>query len=176
MTTEIKVFLASSSELALERVYVGDFFTELNSIIVQTPVRIRLLKWEVFESKYTGERKQNEYDEQVKVSNIFISLFHTRAGKYTMEEVEVAKETHNKLKRPKELYNFFKESTAKREFNLDELTASLKPVFVVDTYKDINDLKCKIINILAPHLIDLGVKVKNNNKFISLNDTNVLRV
>jgi len=175
MNSEIKIFLASSAELELERVYVGDFFTELNSIMVQTPVRIRLLKWEVFESKFTGERKQNEYDEQVKVSDIFISLFHTRAGKFTMEEVEVAKETYQEFKKPKELYNFFKESSAQREFKLEELTASLKPYFVIDTYKEINDLKCKIMKILTPHLTGLGVKVENTDKFMTINGNNVLR-
>ena len=176
MNTEIKVFLASSAELELERVYVGDFFTELNSILVQTPVRIRLLKWEVFESKFTGERKQNEYDEQVKRSDIFISLFHTRAGKFTMEEVEVAKTSYSEFKKPNELYNFFKETSEPREFNIEELTTTLKPDFVISTYKDINDLKCKIIEILTPYLNRLGEKVEKSDKFITLNGQNVLRI
>jgi hypothetical protein len=55
--TEIKVFLASSSELELERVHIGDFFNDINSILVDTEIRLRLLKWEVFDPAYKGERR-----------------------------------------------------------------------------------------------------------------------
>jgi len=40
---EIKVFLASSSELDLERAHIGDFFNDINSILTDTNVRIRYL-------------------------------------------------------------------------------------------------------------------------------------
>jgi len=45
---EIKVFLASSSELDIERAHVGDLCNDINSLLADTPVRVRLLKWEVF--------------------------------------------------------------------------------------------------------------------------------
>ena len=59
--------------------------------LADTDVRVRLLKWEIFDPAYKGERKQTEYDHQVKKSDIFIVLFRTKAGKYTIEEAEVAK-------------------------------------------------------------------------------------
>jgi len=51
----IKVFLASSSELDLERAHVGDLFNGINSVIAEINVRVRLLKWENFNSAFTGK-------------------------------------------------------------------------------------------------------------------------
>jgi len=39
----IKFFLASSSELEFERVHISDLFNDINSLLVDTYVRVRLL-------------------------------------------------------------------------------------------------------------------------------------
>ena len=81
-TPDLKLFLASSNELELERVYVGDFFNDINSTLAGTdaPLRLRLLKWESFDPSYKGERKQAEYNQQIEVSDIFVALFRTKEG------------------------------------------------------------------------------------------------
>ncbi|MDR0313199.1 MAG: hypothetical protein LBI14_06345 [Treponema sp.] len=172
---EIKVFLASSSELELERVHVGDFFNDINSILADTSVRIRLLKWELFDPSFKGERKQSEYDNQVKKADIFIALFRTKAGMYTIEEAEVAQNAYTQNQMPQELYCFIQEYQGKREFDVDELKSNLGTDYVLDSFTDITDLKLKLMKILTPRLSSCGVSVTETEKFIQIGSVNILR-
>jgi len=173
--TETKIFLASSSELELERTYIGDFFNDINSTLADTPVRIRLLKWEVFDPAFKGERKQAEYDQQVRKADIFIALFRTKAGKYTLEEAEVARAAHAENHKPRELYCFIQDWQEGREFDEGELKAKLGPDYVTDTFADTDDLKHKLMKILAPHLCAYGATVTDTEKFVQINSANILR-
>jgi hypothetical protein len=172
--SEIKVFLASSSELDLERAHVGDLFNDINSILADTDVRLRLLKWENFDPAFTGERKQGEYDEQVKRADIFIALFRSRAGEYTIEETDVAKEAYKQNKRPEELYCLFQDYPEKREFDLDELKSRLGADYIIDSFADVKDLKLKIVRILLPRLTALGINATENDKFVEIASVNIL--
>jgi hypothetical protein len=172
---EIKVFLASSSELELERVHIGDFFNDINSILADTTVRVRLLKWEVFDPSYKGERKQTEYDQRVKKSDIFVALFRTKVGPFTIEEVDVAKNAYTQNKRPQELYCFIQNSQEKRAFDADELKSELGTDYVFDSFMDTEDLKFKIIKILWPRLLACGVAITETDKFIQICSVNFFR-
>jgi hypothetical protein len=147
---EIKIFLASSSELDLERAHIGDLCNDINSLIAETAVRVRLLKWEVFDPFFKGERKQSEYDQQVKKADIFIALFRSKAGKFTLEEVDVAITNHTQNQRPQELYCFIQDWQEKRELDVDELKAKTSADCVTDLFADIKDLKLKLIKFLSP--------------------------
>ncbi|MCL2211728.1 MAG: hypothetical protein FWB95_07390 [Treponema sp.] len=171
---EIKVFLASSSELELVRVHIGDFFNDINSILLDTDVRVRLLKWEIFDPSFKGERKQTEYDQQVVKSDVFIVLFRTRAGKFTLEEADVAKASYNENKMPQELYCFIQDWQEKREFDVDELKTNLGSSFKIDAFENINDLKCKIIKILMARFTANSIAVSETDKFIQINSVNIL--
>ena len=172
---EIKVFLASSSELDLERAHIGDLCNDINSLLIDTPTRIRLLKWEVFDPLFKGERKQSEYDQQVKKADIFIVLFRSKAGKFTMEEVDVAIASHTQNQRPQELYCFIQDWQEKREFDTDALKATLSADYVIDSFADIKDLKLKLIKILSPRLCVCGITVTETDKFIQIVSVNILR-
>jgi len=104
----IKVFLASSEELKYDRIDFGDMVRQLNEIFKKRDIEIKLLKWEDFDASYTGQRKQDEYNAKIKDSDIFIALFHTKAGKYTLEEVNCAIDDFNKRKIPK-IYIYIRE-------------------------------------------------------------------
>jgi hypothetical protein len=171
---EIKIFLASSSELELERVHVGDLFNDINSILVDTNIRVRLLKWEAFNPSFTGERKQNEYDEQVRNADVFIVLFRSSAGKYTLEEAEVAMNAHTRDKRPEELYCFIQDCE-NRSFNVDEIKTKIGLVYLVDNFSSINDLKERLLKILALRLNARGINVSETSKFIQICSVNILR-
>ena len=54
-------------------------------------------------------RLQDEYNEAVAQSDIFISLFGTKVGKYTEEEFDVAYHNFKENNRPKFIYTFFKD-------------------------------------------------------------------
>jgi len=173
--TEIKVFLASSSELDIERAHIGDLCNDINSLLADTSVRLRLLKWEVFDPLFKGERKQSEYDQQVKKADIFIALFRSKAGKFTLEEVDVAIAAHAQNQRPQELYCFIQDWQEKREFDMDEIKAKLSANYVTDSFADIKDLKFKLIKILIPRLSACGITVTETEKFIQISSINILR-
>jgi len=172
---EIKIFLASSSELDLERAHIGDLFNDINSVLANTNVRVRLLKWENFNPAFTGERKQGEYDQQVKKADVFIVLFRSLAGKYTLEEADVAKAAHTENHRPEELYCFIQDYQEKRKFDVDELKAQLGADFVTDTFASIKDLKLKLVKILSSRFGALGVSVTETEKFAQIASVNILR-
>jgi hypothetical protein len=173
--SKIKVFLASSSELELERAHIGDFFNDINSILTDTDIRVRLLKWENFDPAFTGERKQSEYDQQVKKADIFIALFRSVTGKYTLEEADVANAEYAKNHRPEELYCFIQDCQEKRKFDTDELKAQLGANFVMDAFADVRDLKLKLIKILMPRLSAFGVSVTETEIFAQIASVNILR-
>jgi len=173
---EIKIFLASSEELKLERTHIGDLINDVNSILLstETNIRVRLLKWENFNPSFTGERKQSEYDNQVKNSDVFVVLFRSKAGKFTLEEVETAIKAHTDNKKPEELYCFFQDCE-KRDFDIKEINEKMGSIFFFDNFSDINELKLKIIKILIPRLNALGVTVSETDKFIQICSVNILR-
>ena len=107
---EIKVFLASSEELADERIKFGDFIRQLDDTYEQRGFRVKLIKWEDLPSGDDGRPKQDEYNEQVRQSDMFVGLFHTKVGKYTLEEYNTAKTTQQ-IKGSPTLYVFCRELT-----------------------------------------------------------------
>lgn len=96
----IKIFLASSEELAEERMRFGDFIRQLDDTYEQRGFRVKLIKWEDLPSGDEGKPKQDEYNEKVKECDMFVTLFHTKAGKYTLEEYNVAKASQETEGRP----------------------------------------------------------------------------
>ena len=121
---EIKVFLASSEEMKDDRLLFGDFIRKLNELFNKREKKIVLLEWEDLDASYNGVRKQNEYNEHVRQSDIFIALFRTKAGKYTQEELNVAIENFKENQTPK-IYIFI--SKLKDNENEDEsLTKYIK--------------------------------------------------
>ena len=97
----IKIFLASSDELADERKRFGNLIRQLDDIFLRQGVHIQLLVWEDMDPSYNNCRKQDEYNAWIRESQIFVALFYTRAGQYTIEEVEVAREENAHRHEPK---------------------------------------------------------------------------
>lgn len=97
----IKIFLASSDELKEDRIAFGDLIRRLDSIYRKQGTTIELIEWEDLDISYNNCRKQDEYNDSIRQSDVFVALFHTLAGKYTQEEFEVAREENRKRKIPK---------------------------------------------------------------------------
>ena len=98
---EIKVFLASGKEMKHDRNAFGNLIRKLDEIYEKRGTRIRLFEWEDVDSAYNGGRKQDEYNEHLKASDMFLVLFHTYAGKFTVEEFNIAKDERAKKGTPK---------------------------------------------------------------------------
>ena len=98
---EIKVFLASSEELEQDREAFGNFIRRLDNLYEKRGIRIKLFEWEDLDSAYNDERKQDEYNKYIKQSDLFLALFRTKAGKFTVEEFELARDEHREKGLPK---------------------------------------------------------------------------
>lgn len=106
----ITIFLASSEELVDERIKFGDFIRQLDDTYEIRGYRIKLIKWEDLPSGDDGRPKQEEYNEKVRESDMFVGLFHTKAGQFTLEEYETAKKAQQENGSPT-LYVFCRELT-----------------------------------------------------------------
>ena len=86
----IRIFLASSKELAVDRNEFEIFIGRENKRLIKQGIFIRLEIWEDFIDAMSPTRLQDEYNRVVREADIFVSLFHTKAGKFTEEEFDTA--------------------------------------------------------------------------------------
>ncbi len=85
-----KIFLASSEELANERVAFGDKIQEINDRLIEQKkqVHFTLNKWERDSNSFSNRRKQDDYNNFIENCDIFLMLYWTKVGKYTEEEYD----------------------------------------------------------------------------------------
>lgn len=123
MKQVIKIFLASSNELEHDRDVLGNLVRRLNKIYEKRGLSIDLFEWEDSDAAFNNRRKQDEYNDEVRASDMFIALFYKKAGKYTVEEFEVATEEFKRTEVKPKSYVFCRdlsdgetESTELKEF------------------------------------------------------------
>ena len=98
---QIKIFLASSEEMDYDRMVFGNLIRRLDDMYEKRGLRIKLFEWEDYDAAFNDRRKQDEYNDHVKDSDIFLALFHKKAGKFTIEEFDVASAQFKEKASPK---------------------------------------------------------------------------
>ena len=96
-----KIFLASSDDLRKERISFGNFIRKLNKIYLGRGMSIDVFEWEDQEAFIDNRRTQDKYNDEIRKSDLFVALFYKKAGKYTIEEFDVAMEEFGKKGYPK---------------------------------------------------------------------------
>lgn len=109
---KITIFLASSSELTPDRKEFEIFINRENKKLIEQGIFLHLELWEDFLDKISKTRLQDEYNRAVKECDIFVSLFYTKAGKFTAEEFDTAYENFTRNDRPA-IYTYFKDGDIK---------------------------------------------------------------
>ena len=109
----IKIFLASSKELKKEREQFEIFIHRENQQLYKKGIFIELHLWENNIDAMSKTRLQDEYNHAVKNADIFVSLFFTKVGQYTLEEFETAFGQFQKTGKPL-LYTYIKEAPIHR--------------------------------------------------------------
>ena len=97
----IRVFFASSEELTNDRNAFGNLIRRLNNAYEKRGIRIELFEWEDYDAAYNDRRKQDEYNDKVRQSDMFLAVFHRVAGKFTIEEFNVATDEFRRKASPK---------------------------------------------------------------------------
>ena len=151
---KIKIFLASSSELKEEREQFEIFIHRENQKLYEKGIFLKLQLWENFIDAMSKTRLQDEYNSVVKHSDIFVSLFFTKVGKYTLEEFETAFGQFKKTGKPL-VYTYFKNAPIDTEQITDEIQSLLDFRKKLEDlghfrtiYKNIDDLKLQFKNQL----------------------------
>ena len=112
----IKIFLASSSELAGDRKEFEIFINRENKKLIQKGIFIDLVIWEDFIDSMSKTRLQDEYNQAATESDIFVSLFFSKVGEFTKEEFSSAFKQFHDTSKPR-IYTFFKNS----QVNMQEI-------------------------------------------------------
>lgn len=154
----IKVFLASSSELRDDRKEFEIFINRKNKEYVKAGIFLELVLWENFLDAMSATRLQDEYDKAIQESDVFVSLFYTKVGKYTEEEFIKALETFKRNGKPL-IYTYFKDTAINMSKINQEILSLLNFKQKLDDlghfytiYADINDLKYKFSEQLIKFL------------------------
>ena len=109
-TKTIKIFLASSEELRMERLTITEMEMVLNNVLRKRGIQIEVEKWEHLDSSMGIKHKQEEYNDVLCECDICLALFWTKFGDYTKEEFEVAYNEMIAGRNPQKLYVLFKDA------------------------------------------------------------------
>jgi len=104
----INVFLASPGELKADRVSFRSFVSEIDETFLKMRRPLKTRMWEGLDASYKGHPEQDEYDRLVKASHMFLALFHTVGGKFTIHEFDVALKEFKKNKQTPKIYVYMK--------------------------------------------------------------------
>ncbi|HBH73318.1 MAG TPA: hypothetical protein DDY43_07685, partial [Synechococcales bacterium UBA10510] len=120
----IKIFLASSSELKEDRNGFELHFRQVNDRLLKKGIYLQILRWENFLDAMSETRLQDEYNEEVRNCDIFLSLFKTKTGKYTEEEFDAAHRAFKDSGKPL-IYTYFMKNIIPTDKRLREDLISL---------------------------------------------------
>jgi hypothetical protein len=120
----IKIFLASSSELREDRDAFELHFLRKNKDFRCQGFDVEVIRWETSLDAMSVTRSQDEYNEGVRKSDIFVSLFKTKVGKYSEEEFDEAHTTFMDKKKPL-IYTYFKDVQVNTASITEEFTTIL---------------------------------------------------
>lgn len=160
----IRIFLASSIvEFANERMAIENFIRNISDKFEENyDVKIQPLLCENFDDAYSKIRKQEEYNEKIRNSDLCFFIFFTKAGEYTREEFEVARKKFEETGKPK-IYTYFKvikDETA--EQSLYDFMNELDKTFghYYGTFEHIDTVKLRILlNLKLQEMDFLEIKV-----------------
>ena len=120
----IMIFLASSSELREDRDAFELHFLRKNKDFRCQGFEVEVIRWETSLDAMSETRLQEDYNEKVRKSDIFVSLFKTKTGIYTEEEFDVAHTTFKNFGKPL-IYTYFMQSHGPYDIRMREDLNSL---------------------------------------------------
>ncbi len=173
----IKIFLASSSELKNDRDAFGDFMMRLQKHYETRDYTFQLEKWEYLNPAYNNKRKQDEYNDIIRECDLFVVIFHTKIGEFTLEEFEVALEECRKRSLP--LFIYFKDLQGRekpddiKQFQ-NRIVTELKHFWGV--YNNNDKLFLDFVLWLDSYLFDGNSELKANDNIVTLGGVEVARM
>lgn len=156
-----QIFLASSlDEFKSERNEIGDFIRKIQDILIDYNIRLRLFECEFYDNSVAFKRKQEEYNDEIKKSKMFLMLVGKKIGVYTLEEYHVAQENHVPY-----IYILFKKQ--EHDKSIMELKENVKDgeiCYEFETYFDMKKYIAFMIQNCLKEYIDF--KISNDKIWI----------
>ena len=159
---KIKIFLASSGELAHERKEVELFIGKENKKYIDENLFLDLVIWEDLKQSFSGERIQDYFNEEMLKCEIVVVLIFTKVGEFTKEEFDKAYEAFKSAENPKYLYVYFKDVEVKlskipKEYmdviELKEEIQSIEQIYCpFDSIDNLTQQLNKQLNLIIPEL------------------------
>ena len=106
----LKIFIASSEELKLERLALNSLIIRMNKVLKKHDIRLEPEMWEMLDASMGPLHKQEEYNLALRTCDVCLVLFWNRFGDFTAEEFNVAYEATRNGGMPRHLYVVFKRS------------------------------------------------------------------
>ena len=103
----VKVFIASSAELDQDKTMFDVYFSDKNKLYRKKDIEFDHRTWKDFCSSLNDGRLQDRYNAYIRECDLVIFLFHTRLGKYTREELEVALAAFRENKERPRIFIYF---------------------------------------------------------------------
>jgi len=117
----ITIFLALSEQLEDERIKFKSFISEEST----HNIHIDVITGKDTSDAVSKTRSQDEYNKYIRDCDIFVALFFTKAGKYTVEEFYVAYQNFKEFGRPK-IFTYFKRADNQDKDNNDDGKSLIK--------------------------------------------------
>ena len=150
----IKIFLSASEELFADTAAFSSFICGLNKVCEKQDVEFQLLSWynDSYDT-YNSSKYQEKY-EYLQTVDIFVALFHKRAGALLLAEFDEVWKRFQKSGHPK-VYVFFKEleDGAQEDRSLVDFKNSLNDLgYYPPSYKTSADLLMQVLLELANYV------------------------
>ena len=114
-----RIFLASSAELRADRDAFRLFVGDLNKRWHDRGIFLEVTVWEDFDDAMSPTRKQDDYNDALRESDLFVMLYWTKVGMYTAEEFETAFGQFKATGRPL-IYTYFKDAPSEHPLDDDD--------------------------------------------------------
>ena len=158
----IKIFIGSSiTEFEEERKELEIFIRRISDYFEDTyDIKLKPLLCEGEDAAMSDKRKQEVFNDLVKDSNMCFFIFYTKAGAFTIEELNIAYESFKESKRPK-VYVYFKKVVDDIEVdstvtNLQEKINENKQNCVF--FEHVDTLKLRILkNLIEQEMKDYSI-------------------
>jgi len=115
---KLKIFLASSEELEIERLKFSSYIRDTSENWEGTRnIELIPILWENYFTDFISRKQhqQDEYNEEIKKCDFFVMLYWTKVGDYTKQEFDVAlKQFDDTGKNPRVIAYYLNKKTSKK--------------------------------------------------------------
>lgn len=137
---KIKIFLASSNELKSTREKFEKEIGRKSKLWIDKDISIHLEIWEDLSARMSSTRSQDEYNQKIRESDLFVLLAYSKVGMYTEEEFETAFGSFQKTKTPF-IFTYFENIETGIEDSLNGFKNKLKELgHFYSTYSNFDNL------------------------------------